>query len=50
MRLLLFVLAICVGIASAGKPAEAQNYPWCSQYNESGGGGKNCGFTTFQNV
>jgi hypothetical protein len=48
MRLLLFMLAICVGIASTGKPAEAQNYPWCSQYSESGGGGRNCGFTTFQ--
>ncbi len=48
MRLLLFMLGIWVGIASPGTRAEAQNYPWCSYYSESGGGGTNCGFTTFQ--
>ena len=48
MRLLLFMLGICVVIVSTGTRAQAQNYPWCSYYSESGGGGTNCGFTTFQ--
>jgi Protein of unknown function (DUF3551) len=46
MRLLLFLLAICVGIIDFGNRAVAQNYPWCAQY--SGNGVMNCGFTTFQ--
>src|SRR5215469_8657474 len=29
MRLLLFMLGVCVGIVWIEKPAEAQNYPWC---------------------
>jgi hypothetical protein len=50
MRFLLFALAICAGLISAGKSAEAQNYPWCAYYSggDAGGGGTNCGFTTFQ--
>ncbi|HEX8808000.1 MAG TPA: DUF3551 domain-containing protein [Xanthobacteraceae bacterium] len=44
---LLFILAISVELA-ATTPAEAQNYPWCSYHTASGGGGTNCGFTTFQ--
>ena len=49
MRLLLFLLATCVGIG-IGTHAEAQNYPWCAAYSggDTGGGGTNCGFTTFQ--
>jgi hypothetical protein len=39
MRLLLFMLGICVVIVSTGTRAQAQNYPWCSYYSESGGGG-----------
>jgi Protein of unknown function (DUF3551) len=48
MRLLLFTLGICLGIVAIGTRAKAQNYPWCSQYSEGGAGGRNCGFTTFQ--
>ncbi len=51
MRTLLLVAAILVGVASAmSSPAEAQNYPWCAYYGagEGGGGGENCGFTTFE--
>jgi hypothetical protein len=48
MRLLLCVLGISVCVLSTGNRAEAQNYPWCSQYSEGGAGGRNCGFTTFQ--
>jgi len=29
-----------------GKPAHAQNYPWCAYYSGQGGG-TNCGFITF---
>ena len=46
MKLLFAKFAICVGIAATTR-AEAQNYPWCSYYT-SGGGGTNCGSTTFQ--
>jgi hypothetical protein len=48
MRVLLFILTICVGIVGAGNRAEAQNYPWCAQYNFGRGGATNCGFTTLQ--
>ena len=47
MRLLLFVLGICVATVGFGIRAEAQNYPWCAQYSD-GTGSKNCGFSTFQ--
>ena len=48
MRLLPFMFGIiCVGIIGIGTPAEAQNYPWCANYDGLGGG-FNCGFTTFQ--
>jgi hypothetical protein len=49
MRLLLFVLGICVAVIGVATRAEAQNYPWCAYYSgAAGGGGTNCGFTTFQ--
>jgi hypothetical protein len=47
MRLLLFMLGVCVGLAGAGKSAEAQNYPWCAHLG-TGFDSTNCGFTTFQ--
>ena len=48
MRLVSFMFGIfCVGITAIGTPASAQNYPWCANYS-GGGGGTNCGFTTFQ--
>jgi len=47
MRLLLFMLGICVGIVGIGNRAEAQNYPWCAIYG-TGFEGNNCGFVTFQ--
>jgi uncharacterized protein DUF3551 len=49
MKLLLFMLGICVGIVGFGNLAEAQNYPCCAIY--TGGavsGGTNCGFITFE--
>jgi hypothetical protein len=50
MRCLLFVLVVITAIIGIEKPAEAQNYPWCAYYSggRHGGGGTNCGFTTFQ--
>lgn len=49
MRLLLLILGICVGIAGIEKPVEAQNYPWCAQYDGgSNGGAMNCGFVSFE--
>ncbi len=50
MRHLLFLLVllgILAGTAAIGTRAVAQNYPWCAIYSK-GGGGENCGFTTFE--
>jgi hypothetical protein len=46
MRLLLLLVAICVGFVGTGRNAEAQNYPWCA-YLGTGFDSTNCGFTTF---
>ena len=51
MRILLLMLGLSVCIVGIGTRAEAQNYPWCAYYSGGrfgGGGGTNCGFTTFQ--
>ena len=49
MRLLLLILGICIGLVTIGNRAQAQNYPWCAIYSGGmGGGGTNCGFTTFE--
>jgi hypothetical protein len=48
MKLLLFVLGISVCVVGIGTRAEAQNYPWCAIYSGFDDGGRNCGFTTFQ--
>jgi len=30
-------------------PARAEiEYPWCAQYSNGGGGGRNCGFSTIE--
>ena len=49
MRLLL-MLGVIIGTAALGCSASAQNYPWCAYYGggDIGGGGTNCGFTTFE--
>jgi hypothetical protein len=46
MRALLFAAALAAAGAVAGV-AHAQNYPWCAVYGGRGGGGQNCGFSTF---
>jgi hypothetical protein len=49
MRLLLLMLGISVCVVGIETSAKAQNYPWCAYYGgRHGGGGTNCGFTTFQ--
>jgi len=48
MRLLLLMLGISVCVVGIGTRAEAQNYPWCAIYSGYDDGGRNCGFTTFQ--
>ncbi len=50
MRSLLAILGVVAATAAFGGSASAQNYPWCANYGggEVGGGGLNCGFTTFQ--
>jgi len=44
-------IAIVVGAAAlaalSATAADAQNYPWCSQYTGSMGGSMNCGFSTY---
>jgi hypothetical protein len=45
---LFFVAATLVAAAALGTPAQAQNYPWCAYYSGHGGGGTNCGFSSFQ--
>jgi hypothetical protein len=30
------------------QPAAAIEYPWCAQYSGSGGGARNCGFSTIE--
>jgi len=46
MRLLLFLMAVFAVMAATGKPAEAEGYPWCSNFAD--GAGVNCGFTSYQ--
>jgi hypothetical protein len=49
MRVLLWTLGILVAVTALSAPAQAQNYPWCAIYGGgSAGGGRNCGFTTFE--
>jgi hypothetical protein len=48
MKTLVFALAMLAATTALGTRAEAQNYPWCALYSGgSMGGGRNCGFTTF---
>jgi Protein of unknown function (DUF3551) len=50
MRYLLAILGILVATACIGTPAQAQNYPWCEYLGGGmgGGGGRNCGFISFE--
>jgi hypothetical protein len=49
MRFVLFVLGVIAATSVLNTPTKAQNYPWCAIYSGGmGGGGTNCGFTTFE--
>ena len=41
------LIAAAALAALSATAAQAQNYPWCSQYTGSMGGSMNCGFSTF---
>ncbi len=44
-----FMLSVIAATTVLITPSKAQNYPWCAIYSGGmGGGGTNCGFTTFQ--
>jgi hypothetical protein len=47
MRLVLFILGLCIASVCAGTRVEAQNYPWCAIFGGDDGG-TNCGYTTFE--
>jgi hypothetical protein len=45
--LALATLAVASAFAAPIQPAQARDYPWCAQYSERAGGGRNCGFVSF---
>ena len=48
ISLLIAGLAIATLTIFTGGSAKAAEYPWCAQYGgRDGGGGRNCGFTSF---
>lgn len=50
MRSMLAVLALsALGLLTSVEPINAEiTYPWCAQYSGGRGGGRNCGFTTWE--
>ena len=42
-----FILAAIASISATPVRAEIE-YPWCAQYSGRGGGGRNCGFVSFE--
>jgi Protein of unknown function (DUF3551) len=51
MQKIFLALAATAAAATFGgtpSPAHARDYPWCAQYSERMGGGRNCGFVSFQ--
>jgi hypothetical protein len=48
MKALLFAAGLIATAGALPSSAQAQNYPWCAVYGGRGGGGQNCGFSTFE--
>jgi hypothetical protein len=51
MRRALFALSALTVLSAFGPAvgtAQARDYPWCAQYSERMGGGRNCGFVSFR--
>ncbi len=44
----LIAATVIVGVNGFEQPAHAIEYPWCAQYSGDGGGGRNCGFVSFE--
>ena len=43
------LMLVAVAAALVAPPAaSAQEYPWCASYNGEGGGGRNCGFVSYE--
>jgi hypothetical protein len=48
MKCALLAFGILIVTLANGTRAEAQNYPWCEYMMGWAGGGKNCGFVSFE--
>jgi hypothetical protein len=48
MKIMISAFLVAVAAAAAGTPAQAQNYPWCEYIGSMNGGGRNCGFVSFE--
>ncbi len=49
MRTSIVTLAFLAALTLLAPTAShAEQYPWCAQYGEWGGGGRNCGFLTYE--
>jgi hypothetical protein len=48
MRHLLIAVGLVTAALATGTPAHAQNYPWCEYIGSQNGGGRNCGFVSFE--
>jgi hypothetical protein len=47
--LLLIATATAFVLAAGSEPSRAEiTYPWCAQYGGWDGGGRNCGFSTYE--
>jgi hypothetical protein len=47
MKPTFLVVAALIAMGATVSGAQAQNYPWCSYYNGTGGA-RNCGFVSFE--
>ena len=48
LALLLTAVAAAAATSAVPPPAKAAEYLWCAQYGTWGGGGRNCGFVSYQ--
>ena len=46
MRLRIVLAAVLLAVAGLGRPAHAEDYPWCAYYSTGDGNATNCGFVT----
>jgi len=49
MRTFLLIATTALGLWAGSEPSRAEiTYPWCAQYAGAGIGGRNCGFSTYE--